>query len=180
MGAGGTTDGSSRGPITLSDVAREAGVSIATASFVLSGRAGAPSAGSPQTKAKVRAAAERLGYVPNRNAQAMRTGRGGGIVLVLGVIAEPSNVGLAEQRGAAALPHALCTLFLGEEHWYEYGSGNAADCAFLASFAFTDGGPGRVRRLCASCLGGLVAFSATMESERCGGTRSSPDRAVRD
>ena len=44
MGAGGTTDGSSRGPITLSDVAREAGVSIATASFVLSGRAGAPSA----------------------------------------------------------------------------------------------------------------------------------------
>src|SRR5690625_3985949 len=97
MGAGGTTDGSSRGPITLSDVAREAGVSIATASFVLSGRAGAPSAGSPQTKAKVRAAAERLGYVPNRNAQAMRTGRGGGIVLALGVIADPWSVGLAEQ-----------------------------------------------------------------------------------
>ena len=27
-----------RGPVTLADVAREAGVSIATASFVLSGR----------------------------------------------------------------------------------------------------------------------------------------------
>src|SRR5690625_722216 len=150
MGAGGTTDGSSRGPITLSDVAREAGVSIATASFVLSGRAGAPSAGSPQTKAKVRAAAERLGYVPNRNAQAMRTGRGGGIVLALGVIADPWSVGLAEQVRADALPHDLSTLILADERWYEYISGNAADCAFLTSIDFTDDGPEKVRRLSAS------------------------------
>ena len=50
-----------RGPVTLADVAREAGVSIATASFVLSGRGGLRSAGSAETKAKVRAAAEQLG-----------------------------------------------------------------------------------------------------------------------
>src|SRR5699024_12644938 len=104
MGAGGTTDGSSRGPITLSDVAREAGVSIATASFVLSGRAGAPSAGSPQTKTKVRAAAERLGYVPNRNAQAMRTGRGGGTGLALGGMAAPGSGGLPARVVAEAWP----------------------------------------------------------------------------
>ena len=180
MGAGGTTDGSSRGPITLSDVAREAGVSIATASFVLSGRAGAPSAGSPQTKAKVRAAAERLGYVPNRNAQAMRTGRGGGIVLALGVIADPWSVGLAEQVRADALPHDLSTLILADERWYEYISGNAADCAFLTSIDFTDDGPEKVRRLSASSHSGLVAFSATMEPERFDVIRSSPHRAVRD
>src|SRR5690625_5690105 len=141
MGAGGTTDGSSRGPITLSDVAREAGVSIATASFVLSGRAGAPSAGSAQAKAKVRAAAARLGYVPSRDAQAMRAGRGGGIVLALGVIADPWSVGLAEQVRADALPHDLSTLILADERWYEYISGNAADCAFLTSIDFTDDGP---------------------------------------
>src|SRR5699024_7131830 len=147
MGAGGTTDGSSRGPITLSDVAREAGVSIATASFVLSGRAGAPSAGSPQTKAKVRAAAERLGYVPNRNAQAMRTGRGGGIVLALGVIADPWSVGLAEQVRADALPHALSTLILADERWYGYVSANAAACASLPASTSPTTGP----RRCAGC-----------------------------
>ena len=47
-----------RAAVTLADVAREAGVSLATASFVLSGRGGARSAGSAATKAKVRAAAE--------------------------------------------------------------------------------------------------------------------------
>ena len=67
-----------RGTVTLADVARTAGVSLATASFVLSGRGGSRSAGSETTKAKVRAAAAELGYVPNRHAQAMRTGRGGG------------------------------------------------------------------------------------------------------
>src|SRR5699024_7344662 len=69
-----------RGTVTLADVARAAGVSLATASFVLSGRGSSPSAGSAATKEKVRAAAAELGYVPNRHAQAMRTGRGGGIV----------------------------------------------------------------------------------------------------
>ena len=71
----------SRGTVTLADVARAAGVSLATASFVLSGRGGSRSAGSAETKKKVRAAAAELGYVPNRHAQAMRTGRGGGVVL---------------------------------------------------------------------------------------------------
>ena len=172
--------GATRGPVTLSDVARGAGVSIATASFVLSGRAGAPSAGSPQTKAKVRAAAERLGYVPNRNAQAMRTGRGGGIVLALGVINDPWSVGLAEQVRADALPHDLSTLILADERWFEYISGNAADCAFLTSIDFEADGPEKVRRLSANSHSGLVAFSATMEPERFDVIHSSPHPAIHD
>ena len=67
-----------RATITLSDVAREAGVSIATASFVLSGRGGSRSAGSPATKAKVRAAAggPRVRPQPQRPGDAHRPRRG--------------------------------------------------------------------------------------------------------
>ena len=45
----------------------------------------------------MRAAADELGYVPNRNAQAMRTGRGGGIVLALGTLGDPWGVQLANR-----------------------------------------------------------------------------------
>lgn len=59
--------------ITLKDVALEAGVSIQTASHVLSGN---PTVRLPEsTRAKVRQAAEKVGYQPNRHAQAMRSGK---------------------------------------------------------------------------------------------------------
>lgn len=59
--------------ITLADVAREAGVSVQTASHALSGSNTARIADS--TKAKVQEAAKRIQYKPNVIAQAMRTGR---------------------------------------------------------------------------------------------------------
>ena len=169
-----------RGPITLSDVAREAGVSIATASFVLSGRAGSASAGSPQTKAKVRAAAEALGYVPNRNAQAMRTGRGGGIVLALGTLGDPWGVQLTRQVRADALTHELSTLVLADDRWFEYVSSSAADAAFITSVDFVADGPDQVRRLSAISNSGLVAFTAKMEPERFDVISSTPYLAIRD
>lgn len=59
--------------ITLADVAAEAGVSIQTASHVLSRN---PTVRLPDaTRQKVIAAAERLGYQPNRAAQATRKGK---------------------------------------------------------------------------------------------------------
>jgi DNA-binding LacI/PurR family transcriptional regulator len=59
--------------ITLADVAREAGVSVQTASHVLAGNM---TVRLPErTRAKVRAAAEKVGYQPNRLAQAMKRGR---------------------------------------------------------------------------------------------------------
>jgi LacI family transcriptional regulator len=59
---------------TLTDVAKAAGVSVATASMVLnpsskSGRVGA------ERSERVRAAAAKLGYVPNYHARAMQAGR---------------------------------------------------------------------------------------------------------
>ncbi|BDH56801.1 LacI family DNA-binding transcriptional regulator [Tsukamurella sp. PLM1] len=56
--------------VTLADVAREAGVSVTTVSFVLSGREGMRITES--TADRVRAASERLGYRPDLAARSLR------------------------------------------------------------------------------------------------------------
>lgn len=164
-------------PATLADVAKRAGVSAATASFVLSGRGGVRSSGSPATKAKVRAAAEELGYVPNRNARSLRTGRSGGIVLALGTVEDPWGLGLASAVRDQALPQDLSTLILGDERWFEFLSGSAFDCSFVTSIDFTPDGPDKVRHL-ARGQGGIVAFSVHLDPERFDVIHSSPVQAV--
>lgn len=57
--------------VTLVDVAKKAGVSVMTASRALSGEGYA----SPDTRAKVQAAAQELGYAPNALARMMKGGR---------------------------------------------------------------------------------------------------------
>ncbi len=61
----------SRGPVTITDVARLAGVSPGTASKALNGRRGI----STSTTERVRQAADRLGYQPNALARGLLTGR---------------------------------------------------------------------------------------------------------
>jgi LacI family transcriptional regulator len=69
---------------TLQDVGRRAGVSGATVSYVLTGRAyGQVSA---ETSARVLQAAAELGYRPNSAARALRTRRHGIVGLVLGEV----------------------------------------------------------------------------------------------
>lgn len=58
-------------PVTIRDVAKKAGVSIATVSYVLSGKKKV----SPETTERVLRAAEELGYVPNRVATSLREAR---------------------------------------------------------------------------------------------------------
>lgn len=55
-------------PATLADVAREAGISVSTASRALSGRGYV----GPATRARLLAAADRLGYVPNASARTLK------------------------------------------------------------------------------------------------------------
>jgi DNA-binding LacI/PurR family transcriptional regulator len=171
-------EGPLRGAVTLTDVARAAGVSVASASFVLSGRGGSRSAGSAATKERVRAAAAELGYVPNRHAQAMRTGRGGGIVLALGTLDDPWGVQLTTKVRDDALAHDLSTLVLADERWFEYLLGASADAALITSIDFIENGPALVRRLAASTQTGLIAFSATMEPETFDVVSSSPSLAL--
>lgn len=67
--------------VTLEDVAREAGVSVSTASRTLNGRTGRVG---EATQARVRAIASRLGYATNLAAQAVALGRSRSIGLIVG------------------------------------------------------------------------------------------------
>ena len=77
--------------IGIKDVAVAAGVSVTTVSHVLNDVSYARV--SPETKDKVRSAAEQLGYGPNRLAQALRTQRTGMLGLVSEDIATTPHAG---------------------------------------------------------------------------------------
>ncbi|MCS5716301.1 LacI family transcriptional regulator [Herbiconiux sp. CPCC 205716] len=79
--------------ITLHDVARLAGVSIKTVSNVVHDSPGIR----PETRARVLAAIEELGYRPNLTARGLRSGRTGAIGLV---IPDLRNAYFAELAGA--------------------------------------------------------------------------------
>ncbi|MFV0634099.1 LacI family DNA-binding transcriptional regulator [Demequina sp.] len=83
---------------TLRDVAIAAGVSPATASRALS----APDTVSTARRHRVIEAAERLGYQPNRSAQALASGHSGHVGLVLPDLANPSFAAIAKGVQAQA------------------------------------------------------------------------------
>ena len=85
--------------VKLTDVARRARVSLATASRVLNGSDRTPAEGIAE---RVRAAAEQLGYVPNAQAQALARSATGLVGLVVHDIADPyfSTITKGAQRAA--------------------------------------------------------------------------------
>lgn len=105
---------------TIRDVAKAAGVSIATVSRALNGSTHL----SVQTQRKVLAAAEELGYQKDRLAAAMRTGRSGTIGLVVGDIMNPFYAMLAHCVERAVHSHATSLLLSNaheDEKSYENG-----------------------------------------------------------
>ncbi|WOO41976.1 LacI family DNA-binding transcriptional regulator [Rubellicoccus peritrichatus] len=66
--------------ITLKRVADELGLSVSTVSHVLNGKGGSYN---EATRKRISDAAEKLGYVPNASARAMRTGKFGTIALIM-------------------------------------------------------------------------------------------------
>jgi len=79
--------------VTLGDVAREAGVSLATASRAINGSASRTVR--PDLRARVEAAATRLRYTPDANAQAMARGRTTSLGLVVHDIADAYSSAVA-------------------------------------------------------------------------------------
>ncbi len=73
-------------PPTLADVARRAGVSVATASRVLSESSYGVTA---ELRARVEAAAEELGYVPNAHAQALASARTSTVGIIVHDVSDP-------------------------------------------------------------------------------------------
>lgn len=79
--------------VTLSDVARAAGVSLATASRAVNGST--TRVVRPDLRDRVLASAEELGYTPDANAQAMARGRTTSVGLVVHDIADPYYAAIA-------------------------------------------------------------------------------------
>jgi LacI family transcriptional regulator len=89
---------------TLADVARHAGVSLATASRALNGSTRIVN---PELKAKVEASARALHYTANIQAQAVARGTSRTVALVLGDIADPYFSAVAAGVADAADRHRL-------------------------------------------------------------------------
>lgn len=90
---------------TQLDVARIAGVSRATVSYVLNGQADGKVPISPETRARVLQAIEELGYEPDAGAQALRSGSTKTIGLIMPDLRNPhfwGNADGVEQEARAA------------------------------------------------------------------------------
>ncbi len=98
------TDTARTSPVTLHDVAREAGVSLATASRSLNGSTRNVKAANRE---RVLAAAERLGYSANASAQAVARGTTTTVALLVGDIADPYFSSIAAGVVGAAEDHHL-------------------------------------------------------------------------
>jgi LacI family transcriptional regulator len=77
---------------TLKDLAREAGVSLASASYAVNGNGSVGEA----TRAHILAVAQRIGYRLNTVARAMKTGRSGSLALVIPDLTNPFFPSLAQ------------------------------------------------------------------------------------
>jgi LacI family transcriptional regulator len=132
-------------PVTLRDVARAAGVSTASASRALS----APPLVSPSLRARIVAAAERLGYVPNLAARSLATRRSGLVGVLAGSLDDPLTTGLVEvlDNDLRRAGYGILLAFAGR---------SAVETA------------GRIRGLLAQGLDGLLALDgATLSPEAC-------------
>jgi LacI family transcriptional regulator len=83
---------------TLQDIAQETGLSAATVSYALRGLHG-----TPQTQARVRKAAERLGYQVDPIARALASGRTGNVGVLCGSLTDPWQQSVAAALGRALL-----------------------------------------------------------------------------
>jgi len=92
---------------TISDLAKAAGVSVTTVSHAFSGRRHVD----PETRRRIQALAEQIGYHPSSAAVALRSGRTGTIALAssmpFAVAAGPSRLGFLMEIAASAAMSAL-------------------------------------------------------------------------
>lgn len=95
------------GKPTISDLAKAAGVSVTTVSHAFSGRRHVD----PETRKRIHALAEQIGYHPSSMARALRSGRTGVIALAssmpFAVAAGPSRLGFLMEIAASAAMSAL-------------------------------------------------------------------------
>lgn len=96
---------------TLKDLAREAGVSLASASYAVNGNGSV----GEQTRVHILAVAQRIGYRQNAAARAMKTGKSGTLALLLPDLANPFFPALAQAVFRAARPAGYTTFLIDTE-----------------------------------------------------------------
>jgi LacI family transcriptional regulator len=113
---------------TIRDVAAKAGVSLATVSYVLSGRSGGTTRISEPTKEKVLGIAQELGYVPNQAARGMRRGRTDLVAVAVGNLDWPWDRAIAETAARILPEYGYQPLvLLGATAWRDFMLAGGAD-----------------------------------------------------
>ncbi|MBM7832096.1 LacI family transcriptional regulator [Agromyces cerinus] len=125
--------GKERPRVTLREVAAHAGVSIATASYVLTGTQKEGARYSDETAERVRASAAGLHYLPNRMARSVRTGRTGVIQLVLHMLGDPWTLSIAESFTEATPALGWTTLIALDSDFAAALARSEFDAAFVAA-----------------------------------------------
>jgi LacI family transcriptional regulator len=147
---------------TIKAVAAAAGVSTATVSYVLSGRANSkkgPGA-STSTAARVHDAAARLGYLPNQAARTIRTGKSNLMMLSLTMLSDPWSLAVSKAVGAAVAPVGITPMILADTDWRTAIPRQGADVIFIDD-ASRDGDAELLAEL--ALANKLVVFSETLE-----------------
>lgn len=95
----------SSAPATLRDVAKIAGVSMQTVSLVINNRGSI----SPSVRNRVQDVARSVGYIPNKSAKAMRTGRSRTLGIIIEELGHPywAEYTQEAERAAAAMQYAV-------------------------------------------------------------------------
>jgi LacI family transcriptional regulator len=151
--------GQTRDRPTLRMVAKEAGVSVATVSYVLSGRHRSHTI-KDSTADRVREVASRLGYRRNDAARAIRTGKSDLVLLSLSVLADPWSQAVAATVSTAVSPLGKTALIVADGDWRTVLSNRTPDVIFIDSVQ-----PDMAPELEAFAAQGvqIVAFSETLE-----------------
>ncbi|GAA1697092.1 LacI family DNA-binding transcriptional regulator [Kribbella sp. NPDC056951] len=146
---------------TLRMVAKEAGVSVATVSYVLSGRHRSHTI-KDSTADRVREVASRLGYRRNDAARAIRTGKSDLVLLSLNVLADPWSQAVADAVSAAVRPLNKTALIVADGDWRAVLSNRTPDVIFIDGVSSD---PAEIAELEAFAAQGvqIVAFSETLE-----------------
>ncbi|TCO32330.1 LacI family transcriptional regulator [Kribbella orskensis] len=146
---------------TLRTVAAEAGVSIATVSYVLSGHRRSQTI-SETTAHRVREVAARLGYRRNDAARAIRTGKSDLVLLSLSVLADPWAQAVAAAVSDAVTPLGKTALIVADGDWRTVLANRTPDVIFIDHVADD---PELVDQLEAFADQGvqIVAFSEVLE-----------------
>jgi DNA-binding LacI/PurR family transcriptional regulator len=116
---------------TIRDVAKTAGVSLTTVSYVLSGRSGGTTRISQPTQDRVHAAVRELGYVPNRAARGMRRGRTELVAVAVADLEQPWDRALVTAVARLLVQRGYQPVILLGDGWRQFMLSGGADGVIL-------------------------------------------------